>query len=179
MHLKLLSVKCQSFHSVFNMLKLQPRLPGANELKKKATDDWQAVISVWVLCIRYLYCLEFLSVVLRINSSLYGSDHRSHGYESPCWDGIYTVNKKGYHVCPYIAQGGYCSMESAGYCSVNSLKLRQNGCHFADVIFRCLFLNEKLTKIKYNFIDVVHHWSGTNHYLSEWWPRLRMHICIT
>ena len=27
---------------------------------------------------------------------------------------------------------------------VNTLRLRQNGCHFADAIFKCIFLNENL-----------------------------------
>ena len=66
----------------------------------------------------------------------------------------------------------------------NTLRLRQNGCHFTD-IFKCILLNEKawiLLKISLKFVAKVQinnipawvqimawHWPGTSHYLNQWW----------
>ena len=68
---------------------------------------------------------------------------------------------------------------------INTLRLRQNCCHFADNIFRCIFLNKNAWisfKISLNFIPklrinnipaLVQIWLGadqaTSHYLNHWW----------
>ena len=70
---------------------------------------------------------------------------------------------------------------------VNTLRPRQNGCHFADNIFKCIFLNENVRislKISLGFVRKV--WINnipalvqimawclpgdmTSHYLDQWW----------
>ena len=45
---------------------------------------------------------------------------------------------------------------------VNKLRLRQNGCHFPDHIFKVIFLNENcciLVQIPLKFETVIQHWS--------------------
>ena len=72
----------------------------------------------------------------------------------------------------------------------NTLRLRQNGPHFADNIFNAfsfelwikfhwnLFLWVQLTIIKHCF----RWWLGTeqaaSHYLNQWWHSLVMHLCL-
>ena len=44
------------------------------------------------------------------------------------------------------------------YCWLNTLRLRQNGCHLADAIFKCIFLNENVwisVKISLKFFPKV------------------------
>ena len=52
--------------------------------------------------------------------------------------------------------------------SVNRFRPRQNGCHFADGIFKLIFLNE-------NF----HTWSAPSHYLNLTLTILLMHMFVT
>ena len=68
---------------------------------------------------------------------------------------------------------------------VNTLGSGQNGCHFADDIFKCIFLNENVwipIKISLKFLPKVQstifqHWirqwlgadQATSHYLNQWW----------
>ena len=50
---------------------------------------------------------------------------------------------------------GIAELHELGIELFNSLKLRQNGCHFADDIVKCIFVNENLhilIKISLNFI---------------------------
>ena len=70
----------------------------------------------------------------------------------------------------------------------NTLKPEQNGCHFADNIFRCILLNDNfhipiwisLKFVAEGWIDnksaliQVMFWqrTGTNHYLNQHWPRV-------
>ena len=67
----------------------------------------------------------------------------------------------------------------------NTLRPRQNGRHFADDIFKCIFLNENVwipIKISLKFVPkgqinniptLVQEWLGadqaTSHYLNQWW----------
>ena len=88
---------------------------------------------------------------------------------------------------PYI----YISMNEPAKClnwpldMLNTLRPRQNGRHFTDDIFKCIFLNENisiLTKISLNFVPkgrinniqalvqiMAWCWQATNHYLNQWW----------
>ena len=85
--------------------------------------------------------------------------------------------------------------------ALNTLRPRQNGCHFADDIFKCILLNE----IVLNFPKFYSHESNCqygsigsdnslapnrlqtevgacsvpSHYLNQWWRRLPKHTCIT
>ena len=65
---------------------------------------------------------------------------------------------------------------------INTLRLRQNGCHFLNDIFKGIFLNENVwisIKISLNFVPrgLIKHWfrkwlgagQVTNHYLNQWW----------
>ena len=81
------------------------------------------------------------------------------------------------------------------YVTRATLRPRQYGCHFADDIFECIFLNEN----QYCFISksagffpkdslknnptLVQIWLDvekmTSHYLNGWWHDLLVHICIT
>ena len=47
------------------------------------------------------------------------------------------------------------------YVCVNTLRPRQNGRHFPDDVFKCIFLNENV----WIPIDV----QATSHYLNQWW----------
>ena len=51
------------------------------------------------------------------------------------------------HSCPYITccwwGNSYCLL-AVSHCTVNSSPPGQNGRHFADNIFRCIFVNEKI-----------------------------------
>ena len=75
-------------------------------------------------------------------------------------------------------------IETDPWLYINILRLRQYGCHFADDIFRCIFLNQNvwfLIKIPLKFVPkglinnipaLVHIWLGTVqatvHYLNQW-----------
>ena len=65
---------------------------------------------------------------------------------------------------------------------INTLRPGQNGRHFADDIFKCIFLNENVwipTKISLKFVQLTifqhwfRYWLGasqvTSHYLNQWW----------
>ena len=65
---------------------------------------------------------------------------------------------------------------------INTLRPRQNGRHFADDIFKCIFLNENVSivvKISLKFVQltIFQHWfrwwlgavQATSHYLNQWW----------
>ena len=77
---------------------------------------------------------------------------------------------------------------------INTLRLRHNGCHFADSIFKLIFLIEfVLFGVRFESLYLRVHltqcqewfrwWFGrkqaTSHYLNQRWPRLQMHISIT
>ena len=61
--------------------------------------------------------------------------------------------------------------------SINTLRPRQNGRHFADDIFKCIFLNENVlisSKISLRFvpkgpINNIPAWTAPSHYLNQWW----------
>ena len=69
--------------------------------------------------------------------------------------------------------------------NINTLRLRQNYCHFIDDIFKSIFVNEIVwisIKISLKFVPKVqiHNipalvqimawcWPGDNHYLNQWW----------
>ena len=42
---------------------------------------------------------------------------------------------------------------------INTLRPTQNGCHYADDTFKCIFLNENF-KFKWNFINICSLWSN-------------------
>ena len=68
---------------------------------------------------------------------------------------------------------------------LNTLRLRQNECHFADDIFKCIFVNENVwipVKISLKYVPKgpinnipalvqIMAWrrSGMSHYLNQWW----------
>ena len=76
----------------------------------------------------------------------------------------------------------YGLVSNAGL-GVNTLRTRQNGRHFADNIFRCIFFNENvwiLLKISLKFVPKVQinsipalvqimAWRRPGHYLKQWW----------
>ena len=78
---------------------------------------------------------------------------------------------------------------------VNPLRQRQNGCHFADNIFKCIFLNKNVwisLKILLKFVPKVRinnipalvqvmawHLPGTKPLSEPMMVKLLMHICIT
>ena len=77
----------------------------------------------------------------------------------------------------------------------NTLRPRQNGRHFPDDIFNCIFLNENIRislaiSLKFvprrlikNIPALVQIWLGdiqaTSHYLKQWWLVYWSHICVT
>ena len=79
---------------------------------------------------------------------------------------------------------------------LNTLRLRQDGHHFADDIFNCVVLNEKVFRLIKISLKIVfmriqlminQHWfrwwldteEVTSHYLNQRWPGLQIHMCIT
>ena len=78
---------------------------------------------------------------------------------------------------------------------VNTLRLRQNGCHFADNIFKCIFLNKNVwividISLKFvlksqinNILSLVQimawHWPGDKPLSESMMVSYVMHICIT
>ena len=65
--------------------------------------------------------------------------------------------------------------------AVSTLRPRQNDCHFADNVFKRIFLNENIwivIKISPKFVRKGPI-NDTNHYLNQWWSSLLMHICVT
>ena len=80
-------------------------------------------------------------------------------------------------------------------CNVNTLRPRQNGRHFPDYIFKCIFLNENvwiLIKIPLNFVPrgpiysipalvqkMAWHWPGNKPLSEPMMVCLLTHICIT
>ena len=75
---------------------------------------------------------------------------------------------------------------------VNILRPKQTGHHFADDIFKCIFVNENLPimiqislQVVLNaMLTVCHHWfrkwlgiaQATSHYPTQWWPSSLTHI---
>ena len=78
---------------------------------------------------------------------------------------------------------------------LNTLTPRQNGCHFPDDIFKCIFLNENLwisIKISVQFVlkDLINDIPALVQIMAWRWPgdkplskammvNLQMHVCIT
>ena len=81
------------------------------------------------------------------------------------------------------------------FLKINTLRLRQNGCLFADDLFESIFLSENvwnLIKISLKFVPkgpinniptlvqvMAWHWPGDNPLSGPMMVRLPMHICIT
>ena len=73
-----------------------------------------------------------------------------------------------------------CQFQNKTGWTFNTLRPRQNGRHFADDVFKCIFLNENvwiLLKISLKFvpkgrinnIPSLVQIKATSHYLSQWW----------
>ena len=83
------------------------------------------------------------------------------------------------------------------YCmaQVNSLSPRQNCHHFADDIFKCIFVSKNIwIHLRFHWslfirfeLPVFQHWfrlwldadKATSHYLNNWWFTLLTHTCVT
>ena len=88
-----------------------------------------------------------------------------------------------------------CNMLCAYGTCFNTLRVRQNGHHFADAIFKCIFLNENvwiLIGISLKFVPrgpinnipalvqiMAWRWSGDNPLSEPMMSILLMHICVT
>ena len=68
-------------------------------------------------------------------------------------------------------------------CRFNSFPPEQNGRHFPDDIFKCIFMNGKFHRSLIPRVQLIkiQHWfkEATNHYLNQNWPSSPMHICDT
>ena len=89
---------------------------------------------------------------------------------------------------------GFDTLESADN-MFNTWRPRQNGRHFEDDIFKCIFLNENvwtLIKMSLNFVPkgsinnflslvqiMAWHWPGDKPLSEAMMVRLTMHLCIT
>ena len=75
---------------------------------------------------------------------------------------------------------------------VDTLRPRQNGCHFADGISKWIFMNENMYLDIYNLflrvqLTIKQHWirkglctkQATSHCLNQWWLSLLTHIWVT
>ena len=76
-----------------------------------------------------------------------------------------------FHVELQIVVNSLCPCQCLySFWVVNTLRPRQNGRHFADDIFKYIFLNENVwipIKISLKFDPVTI--QATSHYLNEWW----------
>ena len=68
----------------------------------------------------------------------------------------------------------------------NTLRPRQNGHHFADDSFKCIFMNEEICNLIQNSLKFVPSIPIDNKSAlvqimawRQWWPSLLMHICVT
>ena len=87
-----------------------------------------------------------------------------------------------------LSQTSWWSLSATGWLQIrllNTLRPRQNGRHFPDHIFKCIFLNENVwiwLKISLGFVPrvrinnipaLVQIWliavQATSHYLNQWW----------
>ena len=64
---------------------------------------------------------------------------------------------------------------------VNTMRPRQNGRHFTDNLFKCIFMNEKVNwslflRLK---LTIFHRWPGDKPLSEPMMVRLPRHICIT
>ena len=80
-------------------------------------------------------------------------------------------------------------------CAINTLRPTQNGCHLADAIFKCIFMNENAwisIKISLKFLPkglsnnipamvqiMAWRWTGDKPLSEPMMVNLLMHICIT
>ena len=88
-----------------------------------------------------------------------------------------------------------CHSTVLGILSVSTLRLRQNGCHFPDDTFRCIFLNENIHTLLKNLLKFVPNaqmnnipslvpimaWRrlGDKPLSEQTMVSLLMHICVT
>ena len=87
--------------------------------------------------------------------------------------------------CPAVKQPDKKTYDNQSHRSITTLRPKRNGCHFADNIFKCIFLNENvliLFKISLNLflrieLTISQYWfrlwlgadQATSHYLNQWW----------
>ena len=97
------------------------------------------------------------------------------------------------NVDPYLQCLIWCHQATINF--LNTLRLRQNGCHFADNIFKCIFLNESVrisNEISLKFVPkglisnipaliqiMASCWLGNKPLSEPTMVRLLTHICIT
>ena len=113
-----------------------------------------------------------------------------------CWEGWCASTKIYVHLCwttkifsAPMSDGSQGQLSplwpKATSCAINTLRPRQNGRHFADDNFKCLFLNENVwnsIKISLKFVrkvqlTIFQHWfrwwlgadQATSHYLNQLW----------
>ena len=97
---------------------------------------------------------------------------------------IYFCKKKSWYDVSYPTICMICSTSIIHHWwPFSTLRQRQNGCHFADDIFKCIFFHENVwisLKISLKFVPKVQinndpalvqimAWQVTSHYLNPWW----------
>ena len=104
---------------------------------------------------------------------------------------IYSLHLSVFYWCLVLISGYF----SISFISFSTLRPRQNGSHFPDNIFKCIFLNENVwipVKISLTFVPKVRinnipalvqimawYWPGTKPLSEPMLVSLLMHICIT
>ena len=113
-------------------LKFHSNFPGANELKSDIPEH--SVILTFLSC----WLFSVVSVMLGIWNRGQPRFFENWDSKDPSHHFQFDINQ---------------SLQCQTY--VNTLRLRQNGCHFSDDIFKCIFFNENIwtwIKISLKFV---------------------------
>ena len=101
-----------------------------------------------------------------------------------------------HHVCAYPPRFQLGRFSSPSFCHyimvINTLRPWQNGCHFADSVFKCFFLKDNWLKISLKFVPkgpinnipslfqiMAWRWTGDKPLSEPMMFNLVTHICIT
>ena len=118
-------------------------MPLARRGKVFFTTLFRDVVNSWVVWSKWQICITFcvMNSVIRVHLQICNTKHRIE------WGMLFTFTKLRYR--------GRNSFQLVTYNIVNSSPPGQNGRHFADDLFRCIFVNEHfriLNKITLKFV---------------------------
>ena len=92
----------------------------------------------WRFALQEIYFCQGLSIGLAVG--WFRGDQGDMGPNGPGLTGYGYVNT--HHRIPWGAITWICHDVNSGLASVNTLRPRKNGRHFADDLFKCIFVNE-------------------------------------
>ena len=158
-------------------------------MKHITVNALRSFIGLWIMTnIRFFPELKLKFSDYSGHSDLLSNVEMSQGYfgtrEAPIITWWLCANK----LAEYVVMTFHRSQDSpvwSMFCTFDTLRLRQNGCHFPDDIFKCIFLNENIyisITISLKFVPKgpidnipalvqIMAWRhpATSHYLNQWW----------